>query len=186
VLTAVKLDIAYLKRVGATNQTLFDEKMQSMLSLTDSAIKTVQNISSRLRPGILDDLGLVAAIEWATEDFQKRSGIPCFLRLPDTDLGLDDKRSTVLFRILQEGLTNVARHAQASNVEVVLSNSESDIALSVIDDGVGITESQIQNPKSIGLLGIRERLHPFQGICTIQRGTQGGTVLTIRLPKKTP
>lgn len=186
VLTALKLDIAFLRKTGFGNQAMFDEKMMSMLTLADSAIKTVQNISSKLRPGMLDDLGLVAAVEWATEDFQKRAGISCSLKLPETELDLDEKRSTVLFRILQEGLTNVARHAQAKHIDVTLSDSVSEVTLTILDDGVGIREEQIQSTRSIGLLGIRERLHPFRGICTIKRRAQGGTELAIRIPKESP
>jgi PAS domain S-box-containing protein len=186
VLTALKLDIAYLKHSGGTDRVLFDEKMQSMLSLANSAIKAVQNISAQLRPGMLDDLGLIAAVEWQTEDFQKRSGIKCSLDLPAGELGIDDARSTVLFRILQEALTNVARHARARHVAVGLYSTNEELTLSVADDGVGITEDQLQNPKSIGLLGIRERLHPFGGICIIRRREEGGTEVRVSLPKDSP
>ena len=133
---------------------------------------------------MLDDLGLVAAIEWQIEDFQKRSGIECVLNLPDREPSIDNQRSTAIFRILQEALTNVARHARAHRVIVALSESEDEISLSVRDNGIGIPASKINDPKSYGLLGIRERLHPYQGTCTIQGGPKGGTEVIIQIRKQ--
>ena len=184
VLTALKMDIMSLKRSGATDAKMVQEKLQSMLDLTAGATKTVQTISARLRPGMLDDLGLVAAIEWLSEDFQKRSGIACKASLPSYDFAVDSQRSTAIFRILQETLTNVMRHAQANHVTIDLSESSDAIVLVVKDDGVGISDVQINNPGSYGLLGIRERLHPYTGICIIQRGANGGTEVSIKIPKR--
>ena len=183
-LTALKMDLAYLKRSGREDEEVFEEKTKSMLSLTNSAIKTVQAISTKLRPGILDDLGLIAAVEWQAEDFQKRSGVKVRLNVPRHELAIDGDRSTVLFRILQEAMTNVARHSKANEVEVTLSSTSDELFLSVADNGVGITDEQLRNPRSIGLLGIRERLHPFKGTCTIQRRETGGTEVKVRLPRK--
>ena len=184
VLTALKMDLMSLKKTGIANEKLLEQRVDSMLELTASATKTVQTISARLRPGMLDDLGLVAAIEWQMEDFEKRSGIHCVVNLPDNVFLLDNQRSTTLFRILQEALTNVARHAQAHNITVNLTDSPDDVVLRVNDDGIGIPEGRVDDPTSYGLLGIRERLHPYQGLCTIQRGASGGTNVTIRLPKQ--
>ena len=184
ILTALKMDLMSLKKMGLTTASVLSEKLQSMLDLTANAIKSVQDISAKLRPGMLDDLGLVAAIEWQIEDFQKRSGISCTVNLPGREPGIDGQRSTALFRILQETLTNVARHARAKNVWLTLSDSGGEISLSVRDDGIGIAAGEIDNPKSYGLLGIRERLRPFGGACVIRRGPKGGTEVSIRLQKQ--
>ncbi len=184
ILTALRMDLMSLKRTEAANTNVLGAKLQSMLDLAASAIKSVQDISARLRPGMLDDLGLVAAIEWQIEDFQKRSGITCAVSLPDQEPILDNQRSTAIFRILQETLTNVARHARASNVTVSLSESDEDVSLSVRDDGIGIPSHSINDPKSYGLLGIRERLHPYEGTCIIQKRPDGGTEVIIRLRKQ--
>ncbi|MGA7160826.1 MAG: PAS domain S-box protein [Bacteroidota bacterium] len=184
-LTALRMDLMSLKKMGATNANAIEAKLQSMLDLTTNAIKSVQDISARLRPGMLDDLGLVSAIEWQTEEFEKRSGISCTLRLPDHDLEVDNERSTVLFRILQETLTNVARHAHAEHITVGLLVSKDEIVMNIHDDGIGISDESVRNPKSLGLLGIRERLHPFQGSCSIQRGMDGGTEVRVQLPIRT-
>ena len=184
VLTALRMDLMSLKKAGATSEKVVEQKVESMLELTASATKTVQTISARLRPGMLDDLGLVAAIEWQMEDFEKRSGIHCGVNLPDSVLLLDNQRSTALFRILQETLTNVARHAQARNVIVSLTDSPDEVILRVNDDGIGIPDGRVNDPTSYGLLGIRERLHQYEGSCTIQKGESGGTEVTIQLPKR--
>ena len=182
VLTALQMDLMSLKRAGISDPSALDDKVKSMLELTANATKTVQNISARLRPGMLDDLGLVAAIEWQAEDFESRSGIRCILDLPDHDIVTDSRHSTTIFRILQEALTNVARHSNASIVNISLADTGKFLVLSVIDNGIGIEQVQLRNPKSYGLLGIRERLRPFNGNCIIQKGIRGGTEVVIRIP----
>jgi signal transduction histidine kinase len=182
-LTALRMDLMSLRKSEPAHRNSRGMKIESSLDLTDKAIQIVQDISARLRPGMLDYLGLIAAIEWQVEEFQKRSGIRCVLELPPMDLPLDSDRSTAMFRILQEALTNVARHASAKTVEVRLVESADAYTMSITDDGVGISQEKIRDPKSLGLLGMRERLFPFRGICTIQMGLQGGTELVVRLPK---
>ena len=184
VLTALKIDLMSLKKLDLTDRNVFGIKLESMLGLTASAIKSVQNISSKLRPGMLDDLGLVAAFEWQIEDFQKRTGIACTFILPESEPSIDTQASTAIFRILQETLTNIARHAHARKVTIVLAESENEVSLSVEDDGVGISASKIDDPKSFGLLGIRERLRPYGGSFIIQRVKEGGTQASIRLRKQ--
>jgi signal transduction histidine kinase len=176
------MDFMTLKHAWGPEKKEHSARLDAIITMIDNAIVIVQNVSARLRPGMLDYLGLLAAAEWQTEEFQKRSGISCSLRLPDHDLEIDDERSTVLFRILQETLTNVARHARAKHVTVSLIDSKNEIVMTVHDDGIGISDEQVRNPKSLGLLGIRERLHPFQGSCSVQRGVNGGTEVRVQLP----
>lgn len=184
VLTALRMDLMSLKETDPSQRVEFEAKIKSSFGLTDKAIEIVQDVSARLRPGMLDYLGLLAAMEWQAEEFQKHSGIQCLLELPDQEPPIDSDRATVLFRILQEALTNVARHAGAKRVNVRLTESADDFIMSVIDDGIGISQEQIRDPKSLGLLGMRERLFPFKGICTVQMGSRGGTEVLVHLPKK--
>ncbi len=142
----------------------------------------MRRISTELRPGILDDLGLVATIEWQLQEFQTRSGIQGKLISAPEETTLDADRSTAVFRIFQEILTNVARHAQATRVEVILAESAAFLTLQVQDNGRGMTESEIHSPKSIGLLGMQERARLWAGEILFQ-GTPGkGTTVTVRLP----
>jgi hypothetical protein len=127
------------------------------LSLVDETIRSVRRISTELRPGILDHLGLVAAVEWAAEEFQERTGIQCQVSLPETNPAIDAERATALFRIFQETLTNIARHAGATQVRIVLSLESGHFALEVRDNGRGIGEDQLSGSGSLGILGMRER-----------------------------
>jgi PAS domain S-box-containing protein len=184
-LTALKMDLMTLKKNYPVDSHILEFKLNSILELVDGAIKSVQDISTRLRPGMLDDLGLFAAVEWQMEEYEKRTGLVCSLNIPKLEFSVDSERSIVLFRILQETLTNVARHAQAHRVEVSISETENEYLMSVLDDGIGISQEAIQNSKSIGILGIRERLRRFNGICHIQSREAGGTEVHIHLPKPT-
>ena len=141
---------------------LFD-KIKTMSRLIDTTVHAVRRISSELRPKILDDFGPSAAMEWQTNEFKGRAGIQCDFRSEPDDIVLDQARSTALFRIFQETLTNIARHAQATKVEATLKRHPHTIELSVRDNGVGITEKQSKDPKSWGIMGIRERVHSLGG-----------------------
>ena len=181
-LTGLKMDVAWLQRHLDRKQPALLEKTQAMSDLIDSTIQTVRRVASELRPGILDDLGLVATIEWQLQEFQTRSGIQGKLISAPEETTLDADGSTAAFRIFQEILTNVARHAQATQVEVILEESASFLTLQVQDNGRGITESEIHSPKSIGLLGMQERARLRAGEVQFQ-GTPGeGTTVTVRLP----
>ncbi|HUI10204.1 MAG TPA: PAS domain S-box protein [Bacteroidota bacterium] len=185
ILTALRMDLMGLRGLRPAQAILFEEKVRSMLDLTDHAIESVQGISARLRPGMLDYLGLLAAMEWQAEEFQKRSGVKVSLALPGEEPALDGEEATALFRIFQETLTNVARHARASAVAVSLADQGGALVMIVADNGVGIAAGKINDPSSLGLLGMRERLHPFGGTCTIENPPEGGTRVTIRLPRTT-
>jgi signal transduction histidine kinase len=158
-------------------------KIQSMYGLIGMTIKSVRRIAMELRPGTLDDLGLVAAIEWQAQNFQRRTGIQCELFIEDgEDIGLDKELSTALFRIFQETLTNVARHAQATKVSIRLVESTGTLRLEIEDNGKGITEEDISNPKSLGLLGIRERALLFRGDVNITGSMGKGTRISVSIP----
>lgn len=180
-LTALKMDIAWLGSKCKDNE-LFLDKATTMLQLIDSTIKTVKRISSELRPVMLDDLGLIAAIEWQAGEFQKRTGIVCDVHFSPGDIILDKAVSTTIFRIFQEALTNVIRHAGATKVTVRLEEKDGQIFLFVKDNGKGITEEQKKNPGSFGLIGIRERVHFFGGEAGINGGPGKGTTLSISIP----
>jgi signal transduction histidine kinase len=158
------------------------EKIRMMADLIDATIDSIQKIATELRPSVLDDLGLIAAIEWQAQEFQKRTAIKCeFLKHP-VHMEIDEKRSTALFRIFQESLTNVARHAHATHVKVTLAEEEGTAFLEVRDDGVGIKSDEIEAAKSLGLLGMKERAHAFGGEVEFNPAPGGGTIVTVRIP----
>jgi len=182
ILTASKMDLSWLgKRLPKEQKSLL-EKTKSMSKLIDIAIYTAQSISAELRPRILDDLGLAATIEWLAEEFQKRTGIECEVALDPEDIILDQERSTTVFRILQLTLTNVARHAKATKVKVSLKEKAGKLLLEVRDNGKGITKKQISDPKSFGLMGIRERVHFWEGEVNIRGVQDKGTTVTVSIP----
>jgi len=181
-LTGLKMDLSWLIKRLPKNQESLISKTESMLKLVDSTIQTVRRISSELRPGVLDDLGLIAGIEWQTQDFENRSGIPCDFISSVEEIDLDRDRSTAVFRILQETLTNVSRHAKATQVKINLEESADSLILRIEDNGKGIKESEVSHPKSLGLLGMRERVLVFGGKVIIT-GEQGkGTTVTVKIP----
>lgn len=180
-LTALKIDISWLEK-GIENKTkTTSEKINGIKNLIDSTIKSVQKISSELRPGIIDDLGLSVAIEWSTNEFQKRTGIICNLTIRPELILANEQVSIAFFRIYQEILTNVSRHAKAKHVWTTLTKEQNKITLVVQDDGIGIDKSQINNPHSLGLLGIRERLRILEGILNISGSKGKGTKIEIEI-----
>jgi PAS domain S-box-containing protein len=181
-LTAIKIDLASLVSELPAEQTQALRK-QSIMKLIDETIQTVRRISTELRPGILDDLGLVAAVEWAAEEFQARTGTKCQISLPRADLALDPERATALFRIFQETLTNVARHAHATEVNVRLAYDRCDVSLEVRDNGKGISEEQLTAANSLGLLGMLERALLLGGELTISGVPGKGTTVRVRIPQ---
>jgi len=145
-------------------------------------VKTVQRISAELRPGLLDDLGLAAAIEWQLGEFQKRTGIKCELTLDPDDVILSQDASTAIYRILQEALTNIVRHAHATLVRVCLREAIDTIELEVADNGKGIIDEELSSPQSFGLTGIRERVHLLQGRVRIVGINGNGTTINVNIP----
>lgn len=181
-LTALKLDLNMLhKDIDSNPKTV--AKLESMVELVSNTIKDVQRISSDLRPGILDELGLVSAIEWYCDEFEKRTNIRCNLRLDDSDYS-DSQINLTLFRVLQEILTNVIRHARASSVSIKLRQLNKGTTMTVKDDGIGIPEEKIRSGKSLGLIGMRERLKQFNGTIDVSSKKNFGTKLVIFIPHK--
>jgi PAS domain S-box-containing protein len=181
-LTGLKMDLAWLQKHTGPKQKDLLQKFRDMSALVDTTIQGVRRIATELRPGMLDDLGLVPAMEWQLQEFQKRSGIRCRFASSLEEVALNAEETTVLFRIFQEALTNVARHAAASRVEVTLDEEQGYVRLQVQDNGRGITDSEVNGSRSFGLLGMRERVLLRSGDFAIH-GTPGqGTTLVIRLP----
>lgn len=186
-LTAIKMDLAWLVHKFPKeyiDQRPINEKIESMSELLDKIIQSTQKISAELRPGLLDDLGLVPAIEWQIQDFQSRTAIPCRVKLDVPELELDPDRSTAVFRVFQEALINIVRHAGASRVKIRLTKREEELELRISDNGIGIEKEKIFSPDSLGLIGMRERLRFFNGELMIVGRPKKGTDLKIRIPLK--
>jgi two-component system sensor histidine kinase UhpB len=182
ILTALKIDLSWVnKRLRKDQDTLLG-KTESMDRIIDSTIKTVKRISTELRPGILDNLGLVAAIEWQADEFRKRTGIKCKVRADFAEKALKQNYSTGIFRICQEALTNVSRHANATEVNVDLKDRDGEIELEICDNGKGIKKEQRSNNKSFGLIGIKERAHFLGGRAEFKGAPGKGTRLTVKIP----
>jgi signal transduction histidine kinase len=180
-LTGLKMDVAWLQSHLDPQQPALLAKTEAMSDLIDTTVQMVRRISTELRPGILD-LGLVATIEWQLQEFQARTGVESNLISTPEETTLDDDGSTVVFRIFQEILTNVVRHAQATQIKVTLEETAALLTLRVEDNGRGITENEIDSPRSIGLLGMQERARLRAGEVEFH-GTPGqGTIVTVRLP----
>lgn len=185
VLTGLKMDIAWLdNKLRDLNAPGLRDKSRDMLKLVDSTIQLVRRLTADLRPGILDDLGLVAALEWQAQDFQTRTGTECTFSSDVDYLELSREFSTAVFRIFQESLTNVARHSGASSVAAKLRISDSDVVLEVIDNGKGITPSEASGSSSFGLVGMQERAFLFGGTVSALGRPGGGTTVTARFPLK--
>jgi len=181
-MTALKMDLSWLaKRLPKGELTLLG-KIASLSELTDTIAETVRRISTELRPGLLDDLGLAAAIEWQSEEFAKRSGINCNCACSAPDIKVDRDKATAVFRILQELLTNISRHARATEVMVSLAEKGDIIELKVIDNGIGIAEEAVNSNQSFGLIGIRERANAFGGDVTFTGIPGKGTTITVQIP----
>jgi PAS domain S-box-containing protein len=184
VLTGLKMDLFWLSSKLPEDQKSLLGKTKSMLELIDTTIQSVRKLSTELRPGVLDNLGLKAAIEWQIGEFQTRTGIRCEFIAPEEDIALDQDCSTAVFRIFQEALTNVVRHSNATRVNITLEKSADHLLLEVQDNGKGIEESKIFDLESLGLLGMRERALYLGGKVKFE-GIQGkGTKVTVLIPPK--
>jgi len=182
-LTAIKLDVGWIRsQLAGGVAAAVDERARQVDALVDQAIATAQRVSATLRPAILDDLGLAAAIRWQAREFQQRSGVVCDLDLPSDGAATAPAIALTLFRILQEALTNVARHAQARTVNIGLTLDADSAVLSVADDGRGVSADELERPTSLGIVGIRERALAVGGAVTIQGSPGLGTTLTVRVP----
>ncbi len=181
-LTALKFDLAAAGTLPASGHAQLAGRTKSMIRIVDSILETVKRISRELRPGMLDDLGLPAAIEWQAKEFQERTRIPCEVVVVPEEMTVDPDRSTAIFRIFQEALTNAARHAGATNVEATLESRNGTVCLEVRDNGRGITKEEMSRPMSLGILGMRERARWWGGEVRIEGTPGSGTVVTATLP----
>lgn len=181
-LTVMKMDIAWLmKRLPEGGPALY-QKLETMKDLSDEMIGSVQRICSELRPAVLDNLGIVAAIEWLSEQVEEHSGAECKVDLNIPDGALREELSTAIFRIVQEILTNAMRHAHATQVSISMRLDGDMVELQVSDNGSGIDEQSIARTGSLGLVGMRERALALGGRIDIRRGESGGTVVLLRAP----
>jgi PAS domain S-box-containing protein len=161
---------------------LLQEKLAGLITLSGSALHAIRRIASELRPSVLDDLGLLAAIEWQSDQFQSRTGITCHCDCGLEDIDLSEAQSTAVFRILQEALTNVLRHAQATRVRISAARKGDYFVLSISDNGKGISESEKSGNQSLGILGMRERAHLIESEITISGVAEKGTTIRVRVP----
>ncbi|OFW00324.1 MAG: hypothetical protein A3I61_00065 [Acidobacteria bacterium RIFCSPLOWO2_02_FULL_68_18] len=186
-LTGIKIDLAWLdtrlsRVAGVADSLALRERTAAAVRQVDATIHTVRRLSSELRPGILDDLGIVAAVEWQAEEFATRTGIACAAAVRDGAVEVDQARATALYRILQEALTNVVRHADATRVDITLATGTAGLTLDVCDNGRGIAVELANSPRSIGLLGMRERAGEHGGTVTIAPVAPHGTRVHVEMP----
>ena len=156
--------------------------MKSMSDLVETTINKVRSISTQLRPSILDHFGISAAIEWHAEEYSERTGIECRIVSDPEEIILEQACSIAIFRIFQESLTNVARHADASEIKVTLKKNSFNFEMEIHDNGKGITKQEIYDPSSFGLTGMRERAHYLGGEIDIHGSETHGTIVKICLP----
>ncbi|MCK4950422.1 MAG: CHASE domain-containing protein, partial [Gammaproteobacteria bacterium] len=181
-LTALSMDAHWVIKHCPDNNHILEEKALSMLPNIESAIIAVQRIVSELRPAILDDLGLVAAINWYCEQFQTRTGVTCELNMSLDNISVDTERSTAIFRILQETLTNVTRHAHATRVTASMGIDDHTIYMRITDNGIGISDDSLNANDAFGLIGMRERALALAGSIVIERNNDSGTTVNLLLP----
>jgi signal transduction histidine kinase len=181
-LTGFKMDIAWLaKRLGPA-PTSCQDHLTRMTAHVEALLDTVRRIGTALRPNMLDELGLVAAMEYQLQDARRRTGIAYVLTLPQAEIVMEPACATALFRIFQEALTNVIRHAEARTVTVLVTQQPAGLLLEVVDDGKGIVAEQIAHRNSLGLLGMCERAELWGGTVTIQGQPGAGTTVTVHMP----
>ncbi|HRH65096.1 MAG TPA: PAS domain S-box protein, partial [Bacteroidia bacterium] len=179
-MTSLKIDLSWLRRKLSKEDDLLNEKVQGMISLIDETVKSVRRISTELRPGILDDLGLIAALEWQSQEFQKRTGIKTDFSTGISEEHCDKSTATGIFRVFQESLTNIARHSGASAVRSSLLQNNGNIILAVKDNGQGIDKKTLKSSKTLGILGMQERAMMMGGSLLIE--SDGGTQITLTVP----
>lgn len=181
-LTGLRMDLSWLEKRLPRELKEPAEKMKSMFRLIDDTIQSVRRISSALRPRVLDEVGLPGALKWQAREFRSRTGIRCRIDLPDGEFAMGQDQCTAVFRIFQEAMTNVARHANATRVDIKLRLDADHLILSVVDNGLGISAADSRSSKALGLLGIRERALLLGGEVEIEGKPGGGTRVTLSVP----
>ena len=182
-LTALKMDASWLNKKIMGNAVM-TEKINDMISLIDETVKIVRRISADLRPIILDDIGLIAALEWYSAEFEKRTGIPCSFQSVFSELQLSKEIAICVFRIYQETLTNVARHSEATQVETKVDKVSETLLLTIKDNGKGFDSLAVRNKRTLGILGMKERAGMCGGNFSIESIDRKGTTVTLTLPLK--
>lgn len=180
-LTSMKLDINLLLKKRYLREDALETRLTDIMKQIEETIRTLQRISSQLRPSILDHFGLLAAIEWQAKEFQRQTSVRCKYNLPEEDIELSEPKTIAVFRIFQEILTNIARHSQATRVDVDLSLENNILELKVSDNGIGIKKENLDSPKSLGLIGMRERANLINGKLYINSVLNVGTTIILNV-----
>jgi len=183
-LTAQKIDLVRLRSRLPEDDTYLTGLSGDILQSINQTIHSVQRILTELRPALLDDLGLLAAIEWQVDQFQQRTEMQCQLSLPDEEPVLTHKERTALFRIMQESLSNILRHSNATQMHLELTVEGHWLLMNISDNGIGLSEIDVLDSKSFGLMGMRERAHIFGGSVNIEGEFGKGTTVSTRIPLK--
>ena len=178
-LTAVKIDLGMIKKKVSDEEVIF--KIDKVTALVSQTIKTVQRLTSELRPEIIDDLGLETAIKWYTKEYSERNGIEINVEM-DSEIAISMDDSITLYRIMQESLTNISRHSRASKIEISLFCDGSSINLRISDNGIGISKDKLSSKKSFGLIGMKERANTLGGTFEIRSESGKGTMVSITFP----
>lgn len=182
-LTGLKMDVSWVRRrIKGDGAGEIKKRLSSMSRAIDETVRIVRRISTQLRPVILDDLGLMKALDWQAQEFENRTGIRCHTIAQEAEIEVDRRRSTAIFRIFQEILTNVARHSGARNVHIDLARDDGIFLMSVKDDGKGISESDLKGPTALGILSMQERAQECGGEVVIERDAGGGTRVGVQIP----
>jgi signal transduction histidine kinase len=181
-LTGLKMDLRYIKKHLHPDQESIAQRIDTSLQLVDSTITTMRRISSDLRPGILDDLGIVPAVDWLVSNFQNRTGIEVMLNVEPPNLEIPKEMHTSLYRIVQEALTNVMRHAQATQVKIKIEGRPQEVVIEVRDNGRGFDPNTLGHTRSLGLTGIRERAALIGASAEIIGSPGTGTLVSVHVP----
>lgn len=185
-LTGIKFALTALKNKNTKEFHLahLEESIYEMLAMVDMSIISVRRIAKQLRPGVLDDLGLEAAIEWQAKEFEDRTGVNSTVVSKLNEQNFSKDINTAVFRIFQESLTNITRHSEATKVDIQLNVEADNLILEIVDNGIGIRDERRNNQSSLGLLGMNERAMYLSGTFTIGKHKEGGTIVTVKIPIK--
>jgi two-component system sensor histidine kinase UhpB len=181
ILTAIRMDLNWIEKRLTSPSEEMSERLKSAMNLADNSLIAVRKVCSALRPAMLDDLGLAPAIEWQTSEFSSKTGIRCEVSVPRRQMRLNPATATAIFRIYQECLTNIMRHAQANSVRVSLYERSGNAYFCVEDDGKGFREAEVSG--SLGLLGMKERARGCGGELRVESSPGKGTTVTLKVPK---
>ncbi len=181
-LTGLKMDASWIGKKTAIEEGALQKRISGMISLIDDTIITVRRIASELRPSILDDLGLIAALEWQTQEFEKRTAITSYFKNYTSDFNPEKELSTTIFRVYQEALTNITRYAQAKEVKTTIEIKNDYIILIIKDNGCGFDVNEVKAKNSLGLIGMNERALLFNGTLIIESQKSKGTTISLQIP----